>query len=164
MKIQIRRADVADVPTLEAFQRESWYTDYVDYIPDGYADHAMGMYATPEKLAEKVSDGDYYFVAQIGDQIVGCLTLEMFKDDEPEIWWLHVAGDHRGQGIGRQLIDHVIAALPDHTRSVYVTTFKGYTPTLNVYERLGFVPHSEYVYETGGFKIDEVRLRLDIER
>lgn len=157
----IRRATEADVPTLEAFQREGWYADYVGYIPDGYADHAMQMYGTPEKLTQQVSTGDYYFVAQVKDQVVGCITAEILKDDEAEIWWVHVAGSHRGQGIGRQLIAHVVAALPDHIPAVCVTTFKGYTPTLKVYERLGFVLHTEYVYETGSFKIDEIRLRLD---
>jgi hypothetical protein len=56
----IRRAVVADVPTLEAFQREGWYEDYAGYIPPGYADHAMQMYGTIEKLTQQVSDGHYY--------------------------------------------------------------------------------------------------------
>lgn len=164
MKIQIRRADVADVPTLEAFQRESWYTDYVDYIPDGYADHAMQIYGTTEQLTQQVETSKFYFVAQIDDSIVGCVTAAVLNDNEAEIWWVHVAGSHRGQRIGRQLIDHLIASLPDYIAAVYVTTFKDYTPTLTFYERLGFVHHSDHTYDAAGFKLNDVRLRLDIRR
>lgn len=45
-----------------------------------------------------------------------------------------------------------------------MTMFKNYTPRVVFYQRLGFVPHAERVYEAASFKLDDVRLRLDIRR
>lgn len=164
MRLQIRRASNDDVSALQAFQREGWYEDYADYIPKGYADYAIQIYGTAESLIQQIATSAYYFVAQVDDQVVGCITADKLKNGEVEIWWIHVARSHRGHGIGRRLMEHVIALLPEDMPAVYVTTFKNYTPTLAFYKRLGFVPHSYHVYEVAGFKLDDVRLRLDIRR
>lgn len=156
--IKIRSAQVTDIPTLIAFQREGWFEDYREVIPAGYADYAMGVYGTADAIRQQIEKAYLYIVAQVGDTVVACATAEPLNADEAEIWWIHTSKRCRGQGIGSQLIAEIAAQMQGKVRSLCVTTFQGYTPTLRFYERLGFQVQKTYIYETGPFRIPDVRL------
>jgi ribosomal protein S18 acetylase RimI-like enzyme len=162
--VEIRLAQPADIPALIAFQREGWFEDYSEVIPEGYADHAMGIYGTEDAIRQNIEADTLYIVAQVGERVVACATTQPLNTDEAEIWWIHTSKSHRGQGIGRQLINHIIVQMRGQVRSLCVTTFQGYTPTLRFYERLGFVVQKTYIYETGHFRIPNVRLCQTLDK
>jgi len=164
MKIEIRSAQIADIPTLIAFQKEGWFKDYHNVIPEGYAEYAIGVYGTRDAIRQQIDKAFLYIVAQVDETIVACATAEPLNALEAEIWWIHTSKAYRGQHVGRQLVEFIAAQMQGEVRSLCVTTFQGYTPTLQFYKRLGFQVQKTYIYESGPFQIPEVRLckRLDL--
>ncbi|MEM8535375.1 MAG: GNAT family N-acetyltransferase [Chloroflexota bacterium] len=160
--IQIRRVVVADVPILQAFQREGWFEDYRTIIPAGYAEYAMGVYGTTDSLQRQIETDNLYLVVEDEGAVVACATAEVLNDDEAELWWIHTTKSHRGRGIGRQLVNEIKQQLMGKVPTLCVTTFQGYTSTLAFYERLGFKVQKMYVSEIQGFSIPEVRLWSNI--
>lgn len=160
--IQIRPVVVADVPILQAFQHEGWFEDYRTIIPAGYAEYAMGAYATTDALQRQIETDNLYLVAEDEGAVVACATAEVLNDDEAELWWIHTTKSHRGRGIGRQLVVEIRQRLTGKVPILCVTTFQGYTSTLAFYERLGFKVQKMYVSEIQGFSIPEVRLWSNI--
>lgn len=158
MTREIRSAQPSDIPTLIAFQREGWLEDYHGMIPEGYAEYALGIYGTEEAIRQQIEKAALYQVAQVGETVVACATADILSMDEAEIWWIHTSKPYRGQGIGRHLIEAIATQMRGKVRTLCVTTFQGYAPTLQFYERLGFRVQKTYIYETGSFRIPDVRL------
>lgn len=158
MSIQIRTADLNDIPVLLQFQQEAWFEDYLNVIPPAYAQYAIGVYGTKEALHQQIEGDNLYLVAEVNNKVVACATAEILNDDEAELWWIHTTKSYRGRGIGRRLIDGITTQLTNKVPKLCVTTFQDYTATLKFYEHLGFQVQKKFIYETQGFQISEVRL------
>ena len=65
---------------------------------------------------------------------------------------VEVAPEHRGQGIGREVVDALLAWGSEHgARSVYLQTVPDNPAALALYEPYGFVTHHRYCYWTRPF-------------
>lgn len=87
------------------------------------------------------------FAARLGDEIAGFVTLAREFPESMEITWLAVAGHRHRQGIGRALIDAVVAE--GRARSARVLLVKTlaathpspeYARTRAFYRAVGFIP------------------------
>jgi GNAT superfamily N-acetyltransferase len=94
---------------------------------------------SPSQLDAYVDEGRV-LVARLGDEIVGHLQLvETPQAGQVELKNMAVAAAVRGKGIGRQLVDHAVAALRSggHGRLV-VATAAADVGNLRFYQRCGF--------------------------
>lgn len=95
--------------------------------------------------------------AVAGDEVVGFLTWRRWYAASREITWMAVHAERRGAGIGRALLEHLVAESAGHARYLVVTTLSeatpepgvadGYAGTRRFYERNGFEP----VWEPAGW-------------
>ena len=67
---------------------------------------------------------------------------------DSEIGGLFLDSDHHGTGYGRQMVDHVVAL----KGPLRVEVFKDNKIGLPFYERYGFAPTGEGVFEPSGHK------------
>lgn len=86
-------------------------------------------------------DGAFLIVVRDGD-VVGCAALRSLAlPDGPaaEVKRMWVAGDHRGRGLGRELLErlHAIAAGMGHDRMV-LDSRSELTPALRLYTTAGY--------------------------
>jgi ribosomal protein S18 acetylase RimI-like enzyme len=130
-------------------------------MPDGYGEMVMEKYGRPETIQQHIERYAYYFVAEQQDEIVGVICGDNLNETEAEIWWIHVPIKHRGNGMGRNLVNYFTEQMPPEITALYVTTFDGYTPTIAFYERLGFTAHERMVNHYGGVPVNDLRLRLE---
>ncbi|MBW4673488.1 MAG: GNAT family N-acetyltransferase [Desmonostoc geniculatum HA4340-LM1] len=114
---------------------------------------------------------DIGFVAilESSNQPVGAAWLRLFTGDNkgygyisdriPELA-IAVLPEHRNQGIGTQLLKHLLAAAKTSYPSVSLST-RATNPALGLYERLGFevVPGSETINRVGGISF---KMKIDL--
>lgn len=86
--IVIRRANTQDLPHLEAFLRQ--FVETGELLP-----------RTLTELAELL---DVFFVAVLGERVVGCAALEIYSPKLAEIRSLAVGRDVQGMGLGKRLV------------------------------------------------------------
>jgi putative acetyltransferase len=107
------------------------------------------FFALEEKDQETLGDpqtkildrGGRIFLALRDGQVVGCCALIAIGDREFELAKMAVTRSHQGAGIGRYLLEQVIAAArAAGTRRLYLETNHGLHPALRLYESLGFRP------------------------
>ena len=67
-----------------------------------YAERGLMLHRSLESIYHSLRD---FTVAEIGGNIVGCVSVDIFWDDLAEIRSLAVASDHSGKGIGSKLIE-----------------------------------------------------------
>lgn len=158
----IRTPKIHDIPHLQAMQREGWKHDYVGYMPENYATVALQRYGTAEAIAKNILHDRYYFVLTEGDKLLGCVAADHSSETEAELYWIHVAQRHRGKGVGRKLLEYLLAKLEPTIQTLYVTTFQDYTPTLAFYEAIGFKEVEKKINVYDGVAVNDVRLKLSL--
>ena len=113
MDVQIRRFLPPDLPLLRRITVEAF--DGVSI--DQNIEKQFGLIAGRDWRSRKSRhidldverDADGVFVAEVDDQVVGYVTTWM--DRETDVGYipnLSVSAEHRGQGIGRKLIQHAL--------------------------------------------------------
>ena len=92
-----------------------------------------------------------FWTAHIENRVVGCAALKNFGNRNGEIKSMRTAVSHRGMGIGRKLIMHILAtAKTQRYERLYLETgsMEFFQPARKLYEEHGFVycpPFGDYV-------------------
>jgi putative acetyltransferase len=121
------------------------------------ARHLAGMHANspPESVHAFDVDrlrrpGVTFWSAWLDEHIAGCGALQRLDDQRGELKSMRVADAFLGRGIGRALLEHLIAqARAMGLRSLWLETgtTAAFTPALRLYESAGFVrcgPFEDY--------------------
>jgi putative acetyltransferase len=83
--------------------------------------------------------GGRIFFAVHQDEVVGCCALVATRPGEYEVAKMAVTESHRGAGIGRNLLESVIAeARACGATRLYLETNHQLAPAIRLYESLGF--------------------------
>lgn len=122
------------------------------------ARHLAGMHehSPPESVhafdIDKLRHPDVTFwSAWVGDDIAGCGALKRLDDQRGEIKSMRVADGFLGRGIGRAMLEHLIAeARARGLRTLWLETGSApaFTPALRLYESAGFTrcgPFEDYI-------------------
>jgi ribosomal protein S18 acetylase RimI-like enzyme len=143
--VRVRRAERADVPAIVRLLAD-------DRL--GATREIVG--AVGEPLAQVYWDafdammehpGNEYLVAEMEGEVVGCLQLTIIRGmsraglTRGQFEGVRVSSQHRGHGIGEQLMRAAIErARTLGCRIVQLTSDRTRVDALRFYERLGFVP------------------------
>ncbi len=117
-----------------AFQKlnEEWITRYFAIEPK-----EAELLADPQGAI--LDRGGRIFLAVRNNQTIGCCALLVIAPGEFEVAKMTVAESARGSGIGRSLLEKVIAeARALGARRLYLETNQKLTPAIRLYESLGF--------------------------
>ncbi|MBS2026200.1 MAG: GNAT family N-acetyltransferase [Deltaproteobacteria bacterium] len=85
--------------------------------------------------------GVTFWSAWAGDTIAGCCALKLLDAERGELKSMRVADAFLGQGVGRAMVDHLLAeARARGLRSLWLETGSTpeFTPALRLYESAGF--------------------------
>jgi amino-acid N-acetyltransferase len=118
--VVVRRARTADVPAIKA-------------IVDIYAGSGRRLLA--KELVTLYEDVQDFQVAELDGVVVGCGALHVLWSDLGEIRTLAVHPDHRASGVGRQLLDSLIAT----ARELGLARLFALTFHVDFFARAGFV-------------------------
>jgi putative acetyltransferase len=112
------------------------------------ARHLAGMHehSPPESVhaydIDKLREPDVTFwSAWIGDELVGCGALKVLDERRGELKSMRVADAYLGRGIGRAILDHLMAeARSRGMQSLWLETGSApaFLPALRLYESAGF--------------------------
>jgi len=129
-------ADIANVRSLFE-EYAAWLA--VDLCFQGFAEELAtlpGAYAPPRGRL---------FLA--GEEPVGCIALRPISDDAGEVKRLYVRPAARGTGLGRALVEALIAdARVIGYRELVLDTFERTSDARQLYQRLGFTECSPYYH------------------
>jgi len=160
---RIRRARPDEAPQIAAVAREAWGATYSGIIPEETQAQALQQWYAVDRLAQQAQNPDAAFVvAEAPDGgIAGIAFASPRKEPRhAELWRFYVLPGHQRRGIGRQMLDAVLAALqPMH---LYVQVEKENHLGRRAYEALGFTFVREYDDDLFGFATKAVELRLDV--
>ena len=114
MKIEYRKADIADAELLIDIYNSAFYSDYVEY-------GECPAYGKTKKTMEK-SILDYpKFIIMNDHKPVGCVSCKKVEAGTYEVGCLCVIPEFQGKGIGTQAIKYVKSHYGDWDRFTLIT-------------------------------------------
>ena len=84
-----------------------------------------------------------FFSFRLGGEVVGVAGLKQLDERHAELKSMHTAEEARGRGIGRALLDHLIAAARDRgfqRVSLETGSMPAFAPARTLYASAGFEP------------------------
>jgi amino-acid N-acetyltransferase len=114
----LRRAHLADAPAIAGVM--------ADYVIQGVL--------LPRPISELYQCIREFHVAERDGQVIACAALRVLWDDLGEVRSLAVHPDHHGQGLGKALVERVVA----DARALGLPRVIALTRDLGFFERCGF--------------------------
>ena len=165
--MDIRDATTEDVDAIRRVAAESMQASYDHAIDEGAITAAVDEWYSTDRLTEALTDEDAVFVVAVdAGSVVGFAQSEISEGRESVGYldWLHVVPDHRGGGIGSQLLtrlkQELVAAGVDRVEGrVLVENRAG----VSFYEEQGFGEVGTRTVEIHGEAFEEVVYTMFLE-
>ncbi len=146
MQIQTRPATSADAEAIAFVRVAAWRAAYREFMPAGFL-AALDPMANLNSLKAKLDSSEprsHLRVAQVNGAVVAYVTYGTPRYSASagtlELWALNIMPAYWRQGIGRVLVQEVLAeARQAAFTSVELWCIVGNTPAALLYESLGFV-------------------------
>lgn len=168
-RVLVRQMTVADCEAVAAVRVGGWRHAYTGLMPQSYLD-AMDETADAERqrarLAAAGGAGVMHLVAECAGEVAGWGCYGPYRDEgsttaDGEVYALYVRPERIGTGVGRALMDALLArAESDGRASLLLWVLRENGRARRFYEKAGFTPDgAEEPFEVDGVAVPEVRYR-----
>lgn len=138
--IQFRNAEVQDIPQIRELAFAIWPQAYAKILTAEQSHYMLEMMYSPESLFRQMDVQQHRFIiACENDSAVGFASWSFTK--ETHIYKLHkiyVLPDKQGGGIGKKLINQVIADIGSSVSAILELNVNRFNNAKEFYSRLGF--------------------------
>ncbi len=166
--ITYRDARPDDAEALSAMAQQSFIETFGPlYAPadlDAFLEQAM----SPAAYARQLADPAYRIhLALIEGQPVGFAKIggnyfEGFDPAAPCLHQLYVLSAHHGDGVGKRLMDWVLATAQAFGEELYLSVYVDNHRARRFYDRLGFVKVGDYIFKVGDHEDHDIVMRLSL--
>jgi diamine N-acetyltransferase len=157
--INIRLANENDLTTVEQLAREIWPVAYNGIVPPQQLEYMLNLIYNNAALRDQLQNQQHTFLMVEQDgKPVGFASYSTVAPGVSKLHKLYVHQSTQGQGIGKQLIDHIIAQLQSQSVHTLRLNVNRYNKARFFYEKLGFVIMKEEDVDIGSgyYMIDYV--------
>lgn len=147
--VHIRPLATGEMDVVIDLSQRIWPQAYAGILTAAQIGNLLARIYSPENLAQEIADGHCFWLAEVRDEPLGYASG--YREGRT-IWLkkLYVLPQCQGQGVGRALMNAVIAAfLPADEVRLFVNN--GNLAAQRFYERCGFVRAAEVAVRMGDF-------------
>jgi diamine N-acetyltransferase len=163
--VDIVAADRADIALVERLARDIWHRHYTGIITGEQIEYMLARGYSHEALMRYLTEPDAGLaLAWRGGTAVGFVAWYRAGADTMKLDKLYVLPEHHRDGIGRMLIEHVMArARAAGCAAVTLNVNRGNELAIGAYERCGFAIRARGDYPIGnGFVMEDFIMVRDL--
>ena len=160
--MDIRSLSASDGALLRDIARRSLGTAYTKVLPEHVIDRAVDEWYADDAVTSYLDAREMVFViAEIDGAAVGfCQSHVVEEFGKGRILWVHVDPDHRGMGIGSDLLESAIDDLHDRgIETVTAVVLAEHEAGIAFYEANGFHKLADRQVRIGGEEFRELIMR-----
>lgn len=164
--LEIKKATVADIPTIRDIAGEAFPATYRDILtPEQLAYMMEWMYSAGSLRSQMEDEGHTFFLAIADGEPVGYVSMEQQGPDLFHLQKIYVLPSRQTGGIGRRLFEHVIETI----RTLHPTPCRmelnvnRYNRALGFYEHMGMRRDRQGDFDIGhGYFMNDYIMALDL--
>ena len=149
----------ADFAPLTALATQIWHQHYVNIVSREQLDYMLAGRYNPERLRLYLPAQESWLkLLKVGGELVGyCSYALTAKPREMKLEQLYLRVDHKGAGLGGQMLRHVEAeARLRGCATVMLTVNKQNLDSIAIYKKHGYVVREAATFEIGrGYVMDD---------
>lgn len=137
---------------------------YNDLIGNKQAKYMANLFLSSEAIKDLINKGAIFKLAMNNNEPIGFIEYILEKD-KLFLSKLYVRKDLRHKGIGKMMLEDCIRFAKQNNRnSIYLTVNKGNTPSIDIYNHIGFKQIDSVVNDIGnGYVMDDYIMELHIK-
>jgi len=137
---QIRTATVEDIPVLQQLRDEIWRPTYKDLMSPEQMEYMLEMMYSATALSSQMTEKQHEFLLLYDDQRpIGFASYSTTEEAGVyKLQKIYLHGDYQGKGIGRLLLDDVIAKVKAANATILELDVKRDNKARFFYEKQGF--------------------------
>ena len=130
-----------------------WDQGFEGYVAEGLANFVQSFDARTDRL----------WIAETDSEIVGSIGIVRDSDSTAQLRWFLVHPDHRGRGLGRELLNRALQFSRDRGfKSVFLWTVSDLKTAAHLYQQTGFRKTEEKTHKIWGKTLTEERYDLSL--
>lgn len=163
--ISIKKVGIEAIPVINALANAIWPHTYKNVISDEQIDYMLEWMYSPASLQQQIVEKKHQFIiAYDNNTPVGYLSYSIKNEIENTTYRLHklyVSIEQQGKGIGKSLLDYMIAdVVPIGATQIQLNVNKR-NPSVAFYKKNGFTILEEEMLDIGnGFFMDDYIMQL----
>jgi ribosomal protein S18 acetylase RimI-like enzyme len=157
--INIRLATMNDLTTVEQLAREIWPVAYDGIVPPQQLAYMLDLIYNNAALRDQLLNQHHIFlILEMDGKPAGFAAYSTVAPGISKLHKLYVHQSTQGMGLGKKLVDHIIAQLQSQSFHTLRLNVNRYNKARFFYEKLGFVIMKEEDVDIGSgyFMIDYV--------
>lgn len=157
-----------DVRALGMLAGRVWNAHYRSIIAQAQIDFMLPRSYSAEALAAQMQNGQRFLLAEIGDEMIGFLSVSELRSISNEIlrgkaevkdgFFMHkfyIAPECQGKGLGKQMFAELLRRMPEIKR-IRLQVHRRNVNSWNFYLKQGFVIEQEADFDIGeGFQMND---------
>lgn len=163
--MNISKATLADIPTIQQIASQSWQETYAKILSDNQIRYMLKMMYSEAALQKHFAQPTYrYFLFTENGHNVGFAGFEHhFADQTTKLHRIYFLQQAQGKGYGRKAIDFVKEqSLLAGDRRIILTVNKN-NSARKAYEKMGFKIYGEEVANIGeGYVMDDFLMEIQV--
>lgn len=163
--ITISQASIKDIPIIQEIAQKTWPETYGTILSKAQFVYMMDLMYSDESLLEQFKLKPLFFLAYESDICLGFMSCENNYQNKKvtRIHKIYILPESQGKGIGKLLIEKVIALAKEDNSEVVSLNVNKFNSALHFYQKLGFEIIVEEDIEIGNcYLMEDYRLEKKI--
>jgi len=145
--ISIKKAGVEDIFIIQSLAEITWPVAYGNILPQQQLRYMLDLFYSKPALEEQMlQKGHRFVIAFDNDEPAGFAAYSPKYTNDTSTWRLHklyVDPNQQGKGTGKQLLDHIAAAIKPQGAAILELNVNRQNKAIDFYTRYGFKITSE---------------------
>lgn len=161
--MNIIKVDKDLIKTTSDFAKDVFVDYYTNLIGETQARYMADLFLSKEAIEKLINNGAIFKLVKDNNELVGFIEYVKEKD-RVFLSKLYVRKDLRHTGVGKFMLEDCITYTKENKlNKIYLTVNKGNTPSINVYDHLGFKRIDAVINDIGnGYVMDDYIMELNI--
>jgi ribosomal protein S18 acetylase RimI-like enzyme len=163
MTLYIREATIHDIPFIQEISKITWADTYT-FLPQGQMEFMLNWMYSTTALEEQMNNGHQFYVAIIGENIVGFASVSKEKEDTIfKLNKLYVLPPTQKIGAGKALLQNVMAFAKENNATQLQLQVNRNNNAKDFYLKQGFTILYEADFEIGnGYFMNDFVMGLQL--
>ncbi|MBF7091448.1 GNAT family N-acetyltransferase [Flavobacterium sp. ALJ2] len=164
--ITLKTASIADIPTIREIAFKTWPNTYGEILSQEQLDYMLGKFYEPALIEESIRKGHIFTMAYEDGLCLGYAGFQHDYQDKnaTRLNKLYLLPEAQGKGIGKILIDAVVAAAKEKGADIVTLNVNRFNKAASFYKKMGFEIVAEADIELDhGYLMEDFIMEKEVE-
>lgn len=169
--IQVRKATIEDLPTVQHIGRETFFETFSDSNTEDDMNKYLEESFNDDKIAAELSNPDsLFYIGWEDESPVGYLKVntgmaqtEQQDKNALEIERIYVKSSHHGKKVGQLLYEKALeVARQQHNSYLWLGVWEKNLRAIRFYEKNGFLAFDKHIFKMGNDEQIDIMMKKDL--